>query len=197
MESSSVFTAPLTIQARGWGLPFVNASCSVPEAGSGWNLSPGTVQRFYLPYRQEAAEEASPNSGPTILLVEDSPADAGLVREALEEYEVRCELIVISDGESATDYIDAIDRENGTCPDLIILDLNLPKVPGRDVLRHMRASERCRDTLVAVLTSSDNQKDREEAARLGASVYLRKPSRLADFLKLGGVFSDMMGIRRH
>lgn len=124
--------------------------------------------------------------------MEDSPADAGLVREALQEFAIECELIVIRDGESAVEFIQSVENNQAPCPNLVILDLNIPKVPGREVLRCMRGSVKCGHVPVAVLTSSDNQRDREEAAQLGASLYLRKPSRLAEFIKLGGVFKGML-----
>jgi len=127
-----------------------------------------------------------------ILLVEDNPADVGLVREALQEHQVPCELIVISNGERAIQFIEELDGEASACPQLVILDLNLPKKPGREVLKSMRASVPCAHVPIIVLTSSDNQKDRVEAARLGASRYIRKPSRLAEFLSLGGVFKEIL-----
>jgi two-component system, chemotaxis family, response regulator Rcp1 len=68
--------------------------------------------------------------------VEDNPADAGLVRRALEKHGVDGELIVISDGETAIAFIQALDAEAAPCPDLAIVDLNLPKKPGREVLAH-------------------------------------------------------------
>lgn len=126
------------------------------------------------------------------MLVEDSPADAGLVSEALHEHAVACELIVVTDGERAIQFIDDVDRESDTCPDLVILDLNLPKRSGKDVLRHMRASSKCNHIPVLILTSSDSQKDKDETASLGASRYIRKPSRLADFMALGGLFKQML-----
>ena len=124
--------------------------------------------------------------------MEDNLADAGLVREALEEYAVECELLLITNGERAIDFILRFDEEGLPCPDLVILDLNLPRKPGTDVLRRMRAS-RCAHVPVVILTSSDRQKDKDEAAGLGASGYIQKPSRLAEFIELGRVFKTMLG----
>lgn len=111
-----------------------------------------------------------------------------MVRRALEEHGVEGELIVIADGEKAIEFIQAIDAAAAPCPDLAIVDLNLPKKPGREVLEQMRMSERCRHIPVVILSSSDAERDKADAARLGASRYIRKPSKLDDFLNLGGIF---------
>ena len=120
-----------------------------------------------------------------ILLAEDNPADAGLVRRALEEHGVEGELIVIADGEKAIAFIQAIGDKDAPCPDLAIVDLNLPKKPGREVLESMRMSKHCRHIPVFILSSSDAQQDKADAARFGASRYIRKPSKLDDFLSSG------------
>jgi DNA-binding response OmpR family regulator len=111
-----------------------------------------------------------------------------LVRRALEEHGVEGELIVIADGETAIAFIQALDAEAAPCPDLAIVDLNLPKKPGRDVLECMRQSERCRHIPVVILSSSDAERDKADAARFGATRYLRKPSKLDEFLMLGAIF---------
>ena len=125
-------------------------------------------------------------------MVEDNDADVNLVREALEEHGVRCELIVITNGEAAIHLVERIDAAEIACPDLVILDLNLPRRPGSEVLRRIRESCTCAPVPVLVLTSSDSRRDRDEAARLGASRYLCKPSRLNEFLELGRVFREML-----
>lgn len=127
------------------------------------------------------------------MLIEDNPADAGLVRTALEEHGVEGELTIIADGESALDFIRDLDlHPDVACPGLVILDLNLPRRPGREVLEAMRNSERCRLIPVLVLSSSDAARDQDDAARLGASGYIRKPTRLEEFLRLGAVFRDAL-----
>jgi DNA-binding response OmpR family regulator len=130
-----------------------------------------------------------------ILLIEDNPADAGLVREALEEHAVEGQLTVIGDGERAISYLASIERDEARCPDLLILDLNLPKRSGSDVLRYVRESKCCVGMPVLILSSSDNRKDRDETALLGATRYLRKPIELDDFLSLGAVFKEVLGQR--
>jgi CheY-like chemotaxis protein len=124
--------------------------------------------------------------------VEDNPADAGLVREALEEHGVEGELTVLVDGGTAIQHIQDIDSQLLSCPDLIIVDLNLPKKPGREVLECIRRSVICREAQVVILTSSDAHEDQQDAMRLGVSRYLRKPSRLSDFISLGAVFKAII-----
>src|SRR5207237_201694 len=108
-----------------------------------------------------------------------------LVREALQEHQVRCELTVITDGERAIQYLDEIDAGQHTCPSLFVLDLNLPRKPGKAVLQHIRASKVCGKVPVIILTSSDSQRDKDEVASLSPSQYIRKPSSLDEFVKLG------------
>jgi DNA-binding response OmpR family regulator len=117
----------------------------------------------------------------------------GLVREALEEHGVEGELVVLADGEAAINFIQSLDDQPATCPDLVIIDLNLPKRPGRDVLKFVRQSVACREVQVVILSSSDAQQDRAETLRLGASRYIRKPSRLEEFMSLGAIFKAMLG----
>ena len=124
----------------------------------------------------------------SILLVEDNPADSVLVRKALEEDGFPGELTVVNDGEPAIHLIQSL----ADCPDLVIIDLNLPKKSGREVLEAMRRSEKCRHVPVVILSSSNDQQDKADAARLGASRYIRKPSRLEDFLALGAAFREII-----
>ncbi len=96
------------------------------------------------------------------------------------------------DGDEAADAIDQIDAEAMPVPELIILDLNLPKRSGHEVLGHIRDSVQCANQPVIILTSSDAPKDREEAARLGATLYIQKPSNLEDFMKIGAEFKRLL-----
>lgn len=129
-----------------------------------------------------------------ILLVEDNPADVGLLREALAQHHVDCDLTVIGDGESAVHFIRELESES-SCPDLIVLDLNVPRKSGHQVLEQMRRSRSCADLPIIVLTSSDANDDKALAMKLGATKYIRKPLRLDDFLGLGGIFRDILSSR--
>ena len=128
-----------------------------------------------------------------ILLVEDNPADVGLVREALEEHASACELIVITDGESAIEFLRDVAGKGTQGPDLIVLYLNLPRRTGREVLEFIRSSSKFTEVPIVILSSSDGRKDRDDATRLGATRYIRKPSRLEEFIKLGAVFKQLCG----
>ena len=117
-----------------------------------------------------------------ILLAEDNPADVYLLREALSlQRGETVELTVVSDGEEAMNYI----QTQGHCPDLIVLDLNLPKSDGSDVLRCIRENPELGSVPVVILTSSDSPRDRLAIEKLGASCYITKPSDLDAFLALG------------
>ena len=112
---------------------------------------------------------------------------------ALEENGVEGDIFVVADGETAIQLIDDLDAQPIDCLDLAIIDLNLPKKPGRVVLERIRCSERCKAIPIVILTSSDAQQDRADAARLGANHYLRKPSKLDEFLNLGTFFNQILG----
>ena len=130
-----------------------------------------------------------------ILLAEDNSADVELVREALEDRAIGFELQVVEDGERAIDFIERIDRDSALhCPKLFLLDLHLPKRDGAEVLRYLRASERCGQTPVLILTSSDSPQDRETAARNAALHYFRKPSTLEQYLQLGDVVKNIIAL---
>jgi chemotaxis family two-component system response regulator Rcp1 len=151
------------------------------------------VRRFSLQSRAAKTGGTAPSPQPVVIfLAEDNPADAGLVRRALEEHGVEGELIVISDGEKAIEFIQAVEAEAALCPDLAIVDLNLPKKPGREVLQRIRLSERCRHMPVIILSSSDAERDKADAMRFGASRYIRKPSKLDEFLSLGAIFKTVL-----
>jgi len=130
-----------------------------------------------------------------ILLAEDNSADIELVREALEDRAIAFELQVVEDGERAMDFIERIDRDSTLgCPKVFLLDLHLPKRNGEEVLRRLRASERCGQTPVVILTSSDSPGDRETATRNAALHYFRKPSTLEQYMQLGDVVKNIIGL---
>ncbi len=128
-----------------------------------------------------------------ILLAEDNPADVQLVREALESRAVACDLQIVADGEQAVRFIEQMDQNPGlNCPEILLLDLHLPKVDGAEILRRLRASERCSQIAVVVMTSSESPRDVENAARHAAVHYFRKPSTLAQFMQLGDVVKEII-----
>jgi chemotaxis family two-component system response regulator Rcp1 len=110
-----------------------------------------------------------------ILLVEDNPADVHLFRQALSEMAAPHRLIVAEDGEDASDYLFRRGAHSAaSIPDLVVLDLNLPRKSGFDVLEEIRSDHRLKRTPVVVFTSSGSQPDIDLAYELGANMYLQK-----------------------
>ncbi|HET7502807.1 MAG TPA: response regulator [Kofleriaceae bacterium] len=117
-----------------------------------------------------------------VLLVEDNPGDADLIRDTLESGATALEITVIGDGADATDYLLRTGNHAGAePPDLVVLDLNLPRLDGRQVLAEMKRHDRLRRIPVIVLTSSDAEKDIARSYEVGASCYVTKPVDLASF----------------
>src|SRR5256884_7996988 len=127
-----------------------------------------------------------------ILLVEDNPADVELTLRALTSHHLANQLFVCRDGAEAIDFFfgDAPNtlRDIGVTPRVILLDLNLPKVDGLEVLRRLKADERTRALPVVVLTSSREEPDIAAAYRLGANSYIVKP---VDFEAFARAVSDV------
>ena len=130
-----------------------------------------------------------------VLLVEDNPADASLVEEALSEARINCGLQILGDGKKAVDYIAQVEQNECPCPDLVMLDLNLPRLSGEEVLKRLRRSARCGSVQVLIITSSNVPEDRERVMELGATDYFRKPSTLEQFLELGPKVRHMLSQR--
>ena len=128
-----------------------------------------------------------------IVLVEDAEPDVFLVREALERDGLEFELEVLDDGEKAVDFIDRIDQDPGIRrPNLLLLDLNLPKKSGGQVLERVRQSPVCAHVPVVILTSSDSPMDKARAAQYKATEYFKKPSKWDEFMRLGPLVRDLL-----
>jgi two-component system response regulator len=123
-----------------------------------------------------------------ILLVEDNPADVKITQRALRESGLPVELIVVRDGQEAVDYLLRQGSHAATTdwrsPDLILLDLNLPGMSGRQVLERVRATPSLRAVPVVVLTTSRRHEDVEQMYASGANTYIEKPQDFARFVQV-------------
>lgn len=122
-----------------------------------------------------------------ILLVEDSADDRDLTLRALRQNRIRNAVVVAQDGVEALDYLYGrgrfADRDSAAWPQVILLDLKLPRVDGLEVLRAIRADERTRLLPVVILTSSREEQDVIESYKLGANSYIRKPVDFEQFVE--------------
>ena len=127
-----------------------------------------------------------------ILIVEDNPSDVFLIEEALREHNVAAQLEILPDGEMAYSYWGRfLDANRPPCPDLILLDINLPKRNGLEVLERIRSTPACAHTPVVIVSSSIKSDDLSKARELGISHYFRKPSHLEAFLELGAIIKGL------
>ncbi|MBK6326854.1 MAG: response regulator [Chloroflexi bacterium] len=116
----------------------------------------------------------------SILLIEDNPGDVRLTQEALKEGKILNQITVVEDGVEAMGYLRKKDNQNR--PDLIMLDLNLPRMNGREVLAAIKADETLRRIPVVVLTTSDSEQDILDSYNLHANCYVTKPVDLEQFI---------------
>jgi len=155
----------------------------------GGNPRAGEASPF--PGRQKNAREDDPR--PLVLVVEDNRADVYLVQRAVEVHDLSVRLLILDNGEEAFDYFERADSDPGIpCPEAVLLDLNLPKKSGREVLQRLKKTVRCREVPVIILTSSDSLQDRRETAALGALHYFRKPTSYQEFLKIGELLGEVL-----
>ena len=122
-----------------------------------------------------------------ILLVEDNPDDEALTRRALVKNNIQNEIVVARDGAEALDFLFCTgtfaSRDPGAVPEVVLLDLKLPKIDGLEVLRRLRADERTRLLPVVILTSSKEEQDLVNGYLLGANSYIRKPVNFEQFVE--------------
>jgi two-component system response regulator len=126
----------------------------------------------------------------TILLVDDSPDDVELTLRALMNNGAKGRVDVVKDGAEALDYLlcrgEYSKRDRDDIPDMVLLDLKMPRVDGLEVLRQLRADDRTRVMPVIVLTSSQDETDRKEAYRQGANSFIRKPTDFDEYATMIG-----------
>jgi CheY-like chemotaxis protein len=178
----------MTAQVSVW--PSVSASWSGITAGSGSNQNPDADQ-------SSASRSPSDNTQTRrpwhILIAEDNKSDVVLIQRALKKSGVDAQVHIADDGEKAVRFFERADSDTtAPCLDLILLDINMPRYKGGDILRKLRSSSRCKNALVLIVTSSDSSRDREEMDTLGAHGYFRKPSEFSEFMKLGLMVRDLL-----
>lgn len=137
-----------------------------------------------------------------VLLVEDDPGDVLMTREAFEENKVANRLAVVSDGEEAMRYLRREDPyTDAPVPDLVLLDLNLPRMDGREVLAAMKSDESLRSIPVVVLTTSEAEEDVLRSYALHANAYVTKPVDFARFIdvvrQIDDFFVSVVRLPRH
>jgi chemotaxis family two-component system response regulator Rcp1 len=133
----------------------------------------------------------TPSLHPQILLVEDNPADRDLTLEAFREAGIAADIHAVKDGEEALRFLrrehELADRPR---PDLVLLDLNLPRKDGRDVLAEIKADPALRRIPVLVLTTSSSTEDIQAAHDHHANAYIQKPVGFRDFVSVAGAIRD-------
>jgi chemotaxis family two-component system response regulator Rcp1 len=128
-----------------------------------------------------------------IWIAEDNPADVYLIEEALRRHDFAYRLEVADNGEEMLKMIAAMEQDPAAhCPDLFLIDLNLPRRPGDEILACIRQTSRCAHVPAIVITSSDSPQDRARAQELGASFYFRKPADLERFMAIGGIVQKFL-----
>lgn len=181
----------MSIQGQVLDWRFVNASLTGIMGASGSNQNPEKDPYSGL---HSPAEENSREPGSYVLIVEDNESDVFLIEEAISAAKLSIPLQVVKDGDQAVRFFDRIDADPSLpCPALVILDINLPKKQGGEVLKHMRRSRRCGSAIVVTVSTSDSAADREQMKMLGAHEYFRKPSTFDEFMKLGDVIKTLLG----
>jgi len=180
----------MNIPAPASGWRFANGSLTGIMAGSGSSRSPEKGLHSTSP---SLSKETPSSPRWQVLIIEDNQADAYLIQRAIEGTNLPIDFQVVRDGQQAVQFFDQVDADPAKPrPDIVILDINLPKKQGGDVLKHMRSRVRCAQAHVIVASTSDSQSDQELLKELGADGYFRKPSEFDEFMKLGDVVKNVL-----
>lgn len=120
-----------------------------------------------------------------ILLVEDNPADVRLIVEVLKDFRLEKNITVVTDGEKVKEYLMKKNEFfNVTRPDIILLDINMPRKNGFEILKEIKENEEFKDIPVIIITTSDSEENVINAYKLGANCYIVKPLQLDEFIRV-------------
>lgn len=128
---------------------------------------------------------------PVIYVVEDNRGDILLVRQALKAYAIEADLFVAENGDEVASLLDCAGRDLPR-PTLLLLDLNLPRIEGPELLRKVREHPVCGSAPIIVMSSSDTPKDHQWTGQYDVSHYFHKPSDYDEFLKLGDLIRNLV-----
>jgi CheY-like chemotaxis protein len=149
-----------------------------------------------LPPQYDKTQAAASDSTPlnqTLLLVEDNSTDAFVIRKVLAEAGLGLNIVVAKDGLEAVNFLRRWEPLGSEyCPALVLLDLNIPKISGIEILRHLRSSLAYRSVPVIVVTSSGAENDRKAAQDLAANGYFKKPTSIAGYRELGPLIRSVL-----
>jgi two-component system response regulator len=134
--------------------------------------------------------DSASNRKAHIVVIEDNPGDVDLLRMALDAAGVDCKLTVIEDGGDAIAAL--TEGDAAAVPDLVVLDLNIPKSDGIEILEALRASPRSANVRVAVLSSSSSPRERAKIKTFGVASHIIKPSDLDEYLKIGLILKSLL-----
>ncbi len=137
--------------------------------------------------------QSQPAVHPTVLLVEDNSTDLFVIREVLDGCGLNFRVEVARNGQDALAYLEQVACSPVVCPVLVLLDLNVPKVTGIELLQTIRTNSCFGHLPVIVVTSSNADSDRTAAERLGADGYFHKPADLAAYQELAKLIRSVMG----
>lgn len=132
-----------------------------------------------------------------IVVVDDNPGDVELLRMALAEAGVNCDLTVLDNGREALEFVQGRGRFGATPPpDLVILDLNLPRNDGTEILEAMRATESYAETPVAILSSSSSSREQAKMEGLRVKRFIVKPPDLDKYMRIGVILRELLAEER-
>lgn len=176
----------------GSALPYANAWSTVTEDEFGLNpREKDGAQPSALPSPEKDSTPNELNRKLRIVIVEDNPEDIFLVEQALEYHKVKADVVCHHDGEEMLRYVEQIDSRAVPCPDVVLLDLNLPRHSGKAILARMRKSPLCGEVPVVVVSSSRDLRDQADVARLGATKYFHKSIDFDESMSLGAVILEV------
>ena len=178
------------------GLPYwASGSTNTLSAGGfAVRLTAGQTPPPQPPIAQSSSSPKRGWHGPTrILLVEDNSADVWVIKDLLGSSGMDYELVVATDGQSAMQILERIEADPSAPRfDLALVDLNLPKYSGDELLAWVRQTERSRDMPVLIVTSSQSTEDKARAQELGATGYFTKPMKLEGYSELTEMIEDVL-----